>query len=52
MKRWGGGGGGEEGEGGYSTNVYTGRLRPDWSNPLPFHILLFTKKVPLSYTFY
>ena len=35
---------------GYLTNFYTGRLCPR-SNPLPFHIPLFTKKVPLSYNF-
>ena len=35
------------GSGGYSTNVFTGR-----SNPLPFYIPFFTKKVPLLYSFY
>ena len=32
--------------GGYSMNLYTGRLRPR-SNPLPFYIPFFTEKVPL-----
>ena len=35
----------------YSTNVYTRRLGPR-SNPSPFYIPFFTKKVPLWYTFY
>ena len=36
-----------QGGGGYSSNAYTGR-----SNPLPFYTPFFTKKVPLSCTFY
>ena len=48
-----------ETRGGYSTNVYTGRLCPDlqpliWWFPMvnawpPFYIPFFKKKVPLSY---
>ena len=34
---------------GYSTNVYTGRLRPE-VQPLTLYIPFFAKKVPLLYT--
>ena len=43
----GAGGGG----GGYSTNVYTGRLRPE-VQPLVLLYTIFHEKVPLSHTFY
>ena len=36
----------------YSTNVYTGRLRPEVQPLVPFYIPFFTKKLPLLYTFY
>ena len=36
---------------GYSTNVYTGRLRPE-VQPLTLYIPFFTKKVTLLYTLY
>ena len=38
---------------GYSTKFYTQRLRPQaLPLPLPFYILFYSEKVPLSYTFY
>ena len=37
--------------GGYLTNIYTGRLRPE-VQPLTFYIPFFAKKVALSYTLY
>ena len=41
------------GGGGHSTNVYTGRLRPEVQPLTIFYtIFFFTKKVPFSYTFY
>ena len=39
------------GRGGYTTNVYTGRLRPE-VQPLTLLYAIFHEKVPLSYTFY
>ena len=36
---------------GYSTNIYTGRLRPE-VQPLTLLKTIFAKKVALSYTFY
>ena len=39
------------GGGGYSTNFYTGRLRPE-VQPLTLLYTIFHEKVPLSYTFY
>ena len=39
------------GEGGYSTNVYAGRLCPE-VQPLTLLYTIFHKKVPLLYTFY
>ena len=37
--------------GGYSTNVYTGRLRPEVQPPVLLYTI-FHEKVPLSHTFY
>ena len=41
----------EVGGGGYSTNVYTGRLLPE-VQPLTFFYISFHEEVFLSYTFY
>ena len=40
-----------DGGGGYSTNVYTGRLRPE-VQPVVLLYTIFHEKVPLSHTFY